>query len=675
MDTIKFTLRLEPRSVEEFEYVLKISHNIKYWGDVNYYEDTWVTNDYFVETIHNLPNGISTTWVITAYEASQIQVHFASINMEQNWDYVYIYDVNDALVATYTGSLSNFWTPVALGDTLKIKVVTDSSTQSWGYKTDEVKFYDIGHDLEGATHYLLANAQRITAGFIKFFFDSVNAHVYNKDTKRFYSTIQGAINDAQTLNGHTIIVSSGTYYEHVVVNKSVSLLGESRETTIIDGGGSGIVVHLTADNVLISGFTLKRGELSNTTDQLGILNIESDHNLISGNMLKETRSTIIGMWNANHNTISQNFIANPPNLEFRRPMIQAWESQNNIIEDNILDNDGIFTSQQHGIFIGWGSHGNIIQRNTIRYMTGFGIHIKNATNNLIKDNSIVNSDSAIELSYLESNTVVDNTFANNNYGIRLAVNTDVYHNNFINNIEQAQVITGRVSNWDDGYPSGGNYWSDYSGVDVKSGADQDQHGSDGMGDIPYVIDEFNIDKYPLMNPWTGYKSVQVPIKGGENATITSNATVTKTLVTRNTLHFEASGSSGHTGWTNITFPMINTTEIKVFINGTTLMPPPLPAITTNWTHYFIYFEFTLSTDIVVVQFWLLGDITGPEGNSDYKVDIRDIATAALAFGSYPDNPIWNPIADFTGPMYLVPDNKIDIRDIALIAINFGKTYP
>ncbi len=45
--------------------------------------------------------------------------------------------------------------------------------------------------------------------------------------------------------------------------------------------------------------------------------------------------------------------------------------------------------------------------------------------------------------------------------------------------------------WDDGYPSGGNYWSDYKGVDANG---------DGIGDTPHVIDEYNKDRYPLMAP-------------------------------------------------------------------------------------------------------------------------------------------------------------------------------
>ena len=62
-------------------------------------------------------------------------------------------------------------------------------------------------------------------------------------------------------------------------------------------------------------------------------------------------------------------------------------------------------------------------------------------------------------------------------------------------------MEGSANNWDYGYPSGGNYWSDYNGTDVYSGPYQNETGSDGKGDTPYSIDEYNVDDYPLMTPW------------------------------------------------------------------------------------------------------------------------------------------------------------------------------
>jgi hypothetical protein len=64
-----------------------------------------------------------------------------------------------------------------------------------------------------------------------------------------------------------------------------------------------------------------------------------------------------------------------------------------------------------------------------------------------------------------------------------------------------QVVAEYANFWDDGYPSGGNYWSDYSGVDKFSGPYQNKTGSDGIGDAPYSIDQNNVDRYPLMSPW------------------------------------------------------------------------------------------------------------------------------------------------------------------------------
>jgi hypothetical protein len=53
--------------------------------------------------------------------------------------------------------------------------------------------------------------------------------------------------------------------------------------------------------------------------------------------------------------------------------------------------------------------------------------------------------------------------------------------------------------WDDGYPSGGNYWSDYAGADAFSGPDQDVPGSDNIGDTPYQISTGESDRYPHMS--------------------------------------------------------------------------------------------------------------------------------------------------------------------------------
>lgn len=78
-----------------------------------------------------------------------------------------------------------------------------------------------------------------------------------------------------------------------------------------------------------------------------------------------------------------------------------------------------------------------------------------------------------------------------------------WHNNINNPIQVRDVFGGSMNLWDDDYPSGGNYWNDYSGVDQKSGLSQNITGSDGIGDTPYVLDANNQDNYPLMESYAG----------------------------------------------------------------------------------------------------------------------------------------------------------------------------
>lgn len=97
--------------------------------------------------------------------------------------------------------------------------------------------------------------------------------------------------------------------------------------------------------------------------------------------------------------------------------------------------------------------------------------------------------------------------------------------------------TDRFNIFLDCYPSGGNHWTDYSGTDSYRGPYQNETGSDGIGDTPYVIDENNIDTYPLMAPFgpltvKGENITVFPIDGVglifENVTAEGFTTVNKT---------------------------------------------------------------------------------------------------------------------------------------------------
>ncbi len=109
--------------------------------------------------------------------------------------------------------------------------------------------------------------------------------------------------------------------------------------------------------------------------------------------------------------------------------------------------------------------------------------------------------------------IVDNTVSNNSIGLVINDAPPAFHNNFINNV--VQVESGCpfelcVRPFDDGYPSGGNYWSDYAVVDNCSGPNQDVCPSpDGIADQPLFVDSCfapcstrpYIDHYPLREPF------------------------------------------------------------------------------------------------------------------------------------------------------------------------------
>ncbi len=409
-----------------------------------------------------------------------------------------------------------------------------------------------------------------------------------------YLTIQAAINHASP--GDLIKVAAGTYDENILVDKSVSLIGENNQNTLINGDGTGNTVSVTADGVLISGFGITG---SGSTDQASAVfldnvenakvtnNVISDNegygvfimlgtnNLVSHNTLDyngwvtdaagirvdgEASSAVIA-----NNTINDNFMGiflndannvvvgnnslagdyqygisvqgNCNNALLNNNTISGGsfgvffdDSFGSTIEKNsitatgsagvsvqggssfleIRDND-ISNNWNDGVDIGASSsHNNIIDNvlnnngqvvspsisvdNVENFIGiaqfGIGVKLESASNNVISGNSLQNNHwVGIGLWSSYGNTILGNNVSNNEFGLYF-VSSDgntVYHNQFVNNQVQAYV-NGDGNVWDNGYPSGGNYWSDYTGKDANH---------DGIGDTPYNIDALNVDNYPL----------------------------------------------------------------------------------------------------------------------------------------------------------------------------------
>jgi len=143
---------------------------------------------------------------------------------------------------------------------------------------------------------------------------------------------------------------------------------------------------------------------------------------------------------------------------------------------------------------------NVTLKDLTLTQNGFGILFRDTKNSRIENVTVSNNESGIVFSFSSNNTLVDSTILNNNFGVFLTdscENNKIYHNNFINNLSQSEAPYNSNNLFDNGYPEGGNYWSNYNGIDEKSGPNQDQPGSDGIGDTPYTYLATK-DRYPFM---------------------------------------------------------------------------------------------------------------------------------------------------------------------------------
>ncbi|MFH0815314.1 MAG: PQQ-binding-like beta-propeller repeat protein [Methanobacteriota archaeon] len=239
--------------------------------------------------------------------------------------------------------------------------------------------------------------------------------------------------------------------------------------------GSGITFrNVTNGKILDSTTTLNNNN--------GILFFSSSNNsIVNSYATSNNQFGIYLQTDCYYNTITNNIATNN-----QYGIILTYSSDNNVIDHNrVTSNSG------NGIFLGGdsviaGPSNNVISNNTVSY-NGYGFVIQfSSTNNIITGNTVAgNTGRGIHII----------TSSNNNR---------IYHNNLINNAIQAYDFC--INYWDSGYPSGGNYWSDYIGSDILMGSGQDVPGSDDIGDTPYtsILGGMGAkDNYPFIssNTW------------------------------------------------------------------------------------------------------------------------------------------------------------------------------
>jgi parallel beta-helix repeat protein len=230
--------------------------------------------------------------------------------------------------------------------------------------------------------------------------------IVDDDEPADFHTIQEAINAASS--GDTVFVRNGTYYEHLMINRTIQLVGENNYATIIDGEYKdppemvGSVVLVKANNVKISGFTIQHCRAGGNAICLdNYVNMTFSHNIITGN----------------------------------NEGIRILHSSGNVISYNIVQ-DCYYNT---GVGFDW-SYNNIVHCNTIMHnhyglSGGYDNH-----NNTYSENTIINNDIG---------------FGTNMY------DDNFFHNNFVNN--SVNVIANGANSWNNSCE--GNYWSDYNGTD------------------------------------------------------------------------------------------------------------------------------------------------------------------------------------------------------------------
>ncbi|UCG68392.1 MAG: right-handed parallel beta-helix repeat-containing protein, partial [Thermoplasmata archaeon] len=225
-----------------------------------------------------------------------------------------------------------------------------------------------------------------------------------------YTSIQDAINDSKI--GDTVFVYNGTYYENVVVNKTINLTGENRDYTIVDGGGIGKVIHITIDFVNVTQLTLT-GAGSNYKDA-GI-SVDSDYNTISNNNVSNNTFGIFLNY-SNENNLSKNQVINN--------MYGIWIIHSHY---NIMINNNASSNSNCGISL-WDSNSTQLIGNNASWNPfegGIQIHRSDRTN--LSNNIILSNNNARGL-YIDDSknfNVFDNNLSYNQIGVFLFYSTNI----------------------------------------------------------------------------------------------------------------------------------------------------------------------------------------------------------------------------------------------------------
>lgn len=464
-----------------------------------------------------------------------------------------------------------------------------------------------------------------------------------------------------SVEGTTYIASNDniTYVFTTNINDSVVV---ERNNTIIDGNGytlkgsgvdgstgfrltrvSNVTIKKTNISIFLTGIYLSYAsnntisENNLTLNRKGVCIIKSYDNIVSGNNLVDNWDGVYLELSAD-NAVSKNHIVNNTRGIYLNSSLSnlisgnyiegsvgavhcITSSLNNISSNTILSSDG-------GVDLYDFSDDNIVLGNSINDSWA-GVDLINSSDNSIFRNNITGSHRGVSFLLTATNTIMGNIIRDNFDGIviyrslnstiienNLANNSrhriyldmsfygKIYHNNFIGNGTTHLYFSSAT--WDSGYPSGGNYWSEYNGTDLSSHPYQNETGSDGIGDSSYGVNRrpqtppelVQYDNYPLMGPFHSFNTFL-----GKPVNIVSNSVLEGfECKTSAPIRFYASNMTSNQthGFCRVSIPYeVMSEPFNVTIDG---VAPTCWNYTLydNGTHRWLYFEYEHTTREVMI---------------------------------------------------------------------------